>query len=75
MAAAMACVASAATADELSRKTMLELLPCRAAALRMCDRSQGLTAAALWKCGATLAERQNEVSQRCVSVLKRFGQL
>jgi hypothetical protein len=29
----------------------------------------------LWRCGATLAERHNEVSQRCVDVLKRYGQL
>ena len=75
MAAALACIASTATADELDRKTMLEMLPCKSAALRMCDRLQGLTTASLWRCGATLAERHNEVSQRCVAVLKRYGQL
>ena len=75
MAAALACVASAATAEEFDRKKMLEMLPCKSAALRLCDRSQGITAAALWRCGATLAERQHEVSQRCVAVLKRYGQL
>ena len=75
MAAALTCVASAATAEEFDRKKMLEMLPCKSAALRMCDRSQGINAAALWRCGATLAERHNEVSQRCVAVLKRYGQL
>jgi hypothetical protein len=75
IAAALVCVGSAAAAGEFDRKTWLELLPCKSAALRLCDRSQGLTAAALWRCGATLAERHNEVNQRCVDVLKRYGQL
>ena len=52
-----------------------ELMPCKAAALRMCDRSEGLTMAALWKCGATLASRRNELGARCVEVLVRYGQL
>ncbi len=75
MAAALTCVASAATAEEFDRKKVLEMLPCKSAALRLCDRSQGINAASLWRCGATLAERQHEVSQRCVAVLKRYGQL
>ena len=75
MVAALVCVASAAVAEEFDRQKILEMLPCRSAALRLCDRSQGVTAAALWKCGATLAERQHEVSERCVAVLKRYGQL
>ena len=74
-AAALACLAGSVMAQELDRKTMIELLPCKSAALRLCDRSHGIDAAALWRCGATLAERQHEVSQRCVSVLKRYGQL
>jgi hypothetical protein len=52
-----------------------ELTPCKAAAVRMCDRSQGINVAALWKCGATLASRHREVGQRCVEVLIRYGQL
>ena len=52
-----------------------DLLPCRAAAMRLCDRSQGLTRDALWKCGATLAARSAEVGRRCVAVLVRYGQL
>ena len=75
MAVVLVCAASAATAEEFDRRKMLEMLPCKSAALRLCDRSQGMTAAALWRCGATLAERQHEVSQRCVAVLKRYGQL
>jgi len=74
-AAALACLAGTAMAEGLDRKMILELLPCKSAALRLWDRSHGMDAAALWRCGATLAERQNEVSQRCVNVLKRHGQL
>ena len=73
--ATLLCMVGPATADTLDRKKLLELLPCKSAAVRMCDRSQGLDAAALWKCGATLAERQHQISQGCVAVLKRYGQL
>ena len=52
-----------------------EFQPCRAAAAKLCDRSQGTTVQALWKCGATLAARLSEVGPRCVVVLKRYGQL
>ncbi len=75
VAVALISAASAATADEIDRKKILEMLPCKSAALRLCDRSQGITAAALWRCGATLAARQHEVSLRCVAVLRRYGQL
>jgi len=51
------------------------LMPCKSAAARLCDRSQRMNAAALWKCGATLASRHREVGERCVEVLIRFGQL
>ena len=75
VALALACLAGTAGAAEVDRKVMLQLLPCKSAALRMCDRSQGINAAALWRCGATLAERQNELGQRCLNVLKQYGQL
>jgi hypothetical protein len=75
MAGALLCLASTAKAEEFDRATMLTLLPCRSAALRLCDRSQGINAATLWKCGAALAERQHEVGQRCLAVLKRYVQL
>lgn len=65
-------VADAATAGAIDLK---DLMPCRMAAARFCDRSHGIDAAALYNCGATLASRQQELSQRCLDVLKRYGQL
>ena len=40
-----------------------DLMPCKVAALRFCDRSQGLTTDALYRCGTTLALRYVEVSR------------
>ena len=71
----MACFAGTATAEGLDRKTMLQLLPCKSAALRLCDRSQGISVAALWRCAATLVEHQHEVGRRCVTALKSYGRL
>ena len=71
-AATLALVAATAPADAIDLK---DLTPCRAAAVRLCDRSQGTDDAALWKCGATLASRRQEVGPRCVEVLIRYGQL
>jgi hypothetical protein len=51
------------------------LMPCKAAAVRLCDRSQGMTVAALWRCGATLAARRHEIGERCRRVLVSYGQL
>ena len=65
-------VAGIVTADAVDLK---ELLPCKPAAVRLCDRSQGMNVSALWKCGATLASRHREVDRRCVEVLIRYGQL
>jgi hypothetical protein len=59
-----------AVADDLK-----SLMPCKSAAARLCDTSQGLTAATLWKCGATLASRRHEVGHGCLAVLKKYGQL
>ena len=74
-AAALGSAASTAMGEEVDRKVMLKLLPCKSAALRLCDRSQGINPAALLRCSATLAERQNEIGRRCINVLKHFGQL
>ncbi len=52
-----------------------ELMPCRTAASRLCDRSEGMTIAALWRCGATLASRRHEIGRGCLEVLRRYGQL
>ena len=73
IAAILVFMTHTATAEGVDKKTMLELLPCKAAALRLCDRSQGINTAALWRCGATLAERQHELVPRCVAVLRRYG--
>lgn len=70
--AAVLLIASNTIANAVDLK---ELLPCRSAAARLCDRSQGMTVAALWKCGATLASRATELGPRCQDVLKRYGQL
>ena len=36
--------------------------------------AQQVSAAALWKCGSTLAAApQEEIGKRCVAVLKRYG--
>jgi hypothetical protein len=71
-AATLLLLTGVVTADAVDLK---ELMPCRSAAVRLCDRSQGMNIAALWKCGATLASRHREVGPRCVEVLIRYGQL
>lgn len=63
----------AATAFGL-KKTLTDLMPCKYAAIRLCERPQQVSAAALWKCGATLAAApQEEIGKRCMAVLKRYG--
>ena len=52
-----------------------DLAPCRSAAMRFCDRSGGLSMAALSRCGAALAARSGDVGPKCVAVLERYGQL
>jgi hypothetical protein len=71
-AAAILLSVGATTAPALDLK---DLMPCRSAASRLCDRSQGMTMAALWRCGATLASRRQELGHGCLEVLKRYGQL
>ena len=52
-----------------------ELIPCRSAAVRLCDKTQGMTADALLRCGATLATHRDEVGRGCLAVLRRYGQI
>ena len=52
-----------------------ELAPCRPAAARFCDRSEGMTFSNLLRCGATLAAHSFHVGNACRDVLKRYGQL
>jgi len=62
-----------ATAFDL-KETLKDLMPCKYAAIRLCERHQPVSAAALWKCGATLAAApQEEIGKRCMAVLKRYG--
>ena len=52
-----------------------DLAPCKAAAVRFCDRSGGLTMSNLLRCGATLASLSHQVGGGCRAVLRRYGQL
>ena len=73
---AIVLLAGLGTAEGSDLKALMkEVMPCRAAAVRLCDRSQGITYAALWTCGATLASQSHKVGARCVEVLQRHGQL
>ena len=74
-AAILVFVTHTATAEGLDKKKILELMPCKSAALRLCDQSQGINAASLWKCGATLAGQPHELVPRCAAVLRRYGHL
>ena len=51
------------------------LAPCRPAAARFCDHSEGMTWGNLIRCGATLAANSFRVGDACRDVLKRYGQL
>ena len=71
---ALMCMTSGETATAFDlKKILVDLMPCKYAAIRLCDHQQ-VSAAALWKCGATLAAApQEEIGKRCVAVLKRYG--
>jgi hypothetical protein len=51
-----------------------ELLPCKPAAVRYCERT-GSTMTDLMRCAATLASVSNRVGDQCRNVLRRYGQL
>jgi hypothetical protein len=72
---ALMCMTSGETATAFDLKeTLKDLMPCKYAAIRLCERHQQVSAAALWKCGATLAAApQEEIGKRCMAVLKRYG--
>ena len=73
--AALMCMTSgeASTAFDL-KETLKDLMPCRYAAMRLCERPQQVSAAALWKCGVILAAApQEEIGKGCVAILKRYG--
>jgi hypothetical protein len=72
---ALMCMTSGETVTAFDlEKTLKDVMPCKYAAIRLCERPQEVSAAALWKCGATLAAApQEEIGKRCVAVLKRYG--
>ena len=54
---------------------LAELAPCRPAAARLCDRSDGITWTNLLRCGAVLAAHSWRVGNECRAVLRKYGQL
>jgi hypothetical protein len=54
---------------------MQDLSPCKPAAARYCDRSEGMNWSNLLRCGATLAAHSFRVGNSCREVLRRYGQL
>jgi hypothetical protein len=55
---------------------MKDLAPCKPAAARYCDRSDGsVSMTNLLRCGATLASISQRVGEGCREVLRRYGQL
>ena len=67
--------AGSADAIELKDISLRALLPCRVAAAKYCDRSQGMTMSNLLRCGAVLALNSGTVGDRCRQVLRQYGQL
>jgi hypothetical protein len=51
------------------------LAPCKPAAAKYCDRSEGMTMANLLRCGAVLAAKSGLVGNQCRVVLRKYGQL
>jgi len=53
-----------------------DLAPCKPAASRYCDHSDGAVSMTnLLRCGATLAAISHRVGEPCRQVLRRYGQL
>jgi hypothetical protein len=70
----LAWAAGSADAIELKDVSLRDLMPCRPAAAKYCDRAQGMTMSNLLRCGATLAANSETVGDRCRQVLRRYGQ-
>jgi hypothetical protein len=66
---------SAAEAGGFNMVDWNGLAPCKPAAARYCDRSEGVTMSSLMRCGAKLASVSDHVGNRCREVLRRYGQL
>ena len=58
-ATALLLVAAVGMAEASDLKTLIkDVMPCRVAAARLCDRSQGMSSDARWKCGVILASHR-----------------
>jgi hypothetical protein len=70
-----ACILLGLCATAANAMDLAELAPCRPAAAKLCDRSQGMTWTGLLHCGATLAAHSWRVGDECRAVLRKYGQL
>jgi hypothetical protein len=60
---ALMCMTSGETVTAFDlEKTLKDVMPCKYAAIRLCERPQEVSAAALWKCGATLPPHHRKKS-------------
>ena len=70
---ALMCMTSGETATAFDLKeTLKDLMPCKYAAIRLCERHQQVSAAPLWKCEATLAATTG--LKRCVPSINGMAQ-
>jgi hypothetical protein len=70
-----ACLLLGLSATAANAIDLAELAPCRPAAAKLCDRSEGMTWVGLLHCGATLAAHSWRVGDQCRAVLRKYGQL
>jgi hypothetical protein len=70
-----ACIFLGVSATAANAIDLAELAPCRPAAAKLCDRSNGMNWSNLLRCGATLAAHSWRVGESCRVVLRKYGQL
>jgi hypothetical protein len=71
----VACLCAGVWTTSANAVDLAELAPCKSAAARYCDRTDGMTFSNLLRCGATLAANSLHISNSCREVLKKYGQL
>lgn len=72
---ALAAISLCLTATTANAIDLKQLAPCRPAAAKYCDRSEGMTIANLLRCGAVLATKGDVVGNQCRQILRQYGQL
>jgi hypothetical protein len=72
---ALAAICLCLLANTANALDLNALAPCKPAAAKYCDRSQGITMASLLRCGAVLAAKSGLIGNQCRDVLKKYGQL